>query len=278
MKLIHYLLLGTIALLLGSSVISVDTNEVAVIYRLGSLDRVEEPGLRFRLPYPIEVDQRLETKTERSIDLQTQEFVTGDVNLVSAHLVAQYIINDPRKYSLHSAQPELLFRATVHNALSTILGQSTVDEQRFLDRSRLQNQIKSQVQKQLNSLSVGIRLESVELKVLAPPTSVEAAYNESSIARGEKETMIHSAKSYASSTEPKARGQAKQILEEAKEYVSKNTAQAKVTTDRFVKLLPIWKKSPTMLRQTLRAETWQSIEEKITTYYLQSEDILILEE
>jgi len=276
-KLIHYLLLGISSLLFGSSVISIDTNEVAVIYRLGKLDRIEESGLRFRLPYPIELDQRLKTKKEHFIDLQTQEFVTGDINLVSANLVAQYSIVEPKKYSLYNSQPELVFQATLHNSISTILGQSAVDEQRFLNRSKLQNQIKSHVQEQLEALSLGIRLESIELKVLAPPASVEAAYNESSIARGEKETMIHSAKSYASSTVPKSRGQAKQMQEEAKEYVIRHTAQAKVATDRFVKLLPIWKESPKMLQQTLRSETWQTVEEKITTYYLQSEDILILD-
>ena len=137
---------------------------------------------------------------------------------------------------------------------------------------------KDNVQQQLEGLSVGIRLESVELKILAPPASVEAAYNESTIARGEKETMIHSAKSYAASKEPKSRGEAQKILEEAKEYISEHTTQAQITTDRFVTLLPIWQKSPEMLQQTLRSETWQAVEDKIKAHYLLNTDTFILNE
>ena len=55
--------------LFGSSLIKVDTKEVALIYRLGKLDRIEQSGLHFRLPYPLEHEERLETKYQEQMEV-----------------------------------------------------------------------------------------------------------------------------------------------------------------------------------------------------------------
>jgi len=265
-------------LLLYAMLFRVDTKEVALIYRFGKLIRIEDAGLHFKLPYPIETEERLATKKEHFIDLGERQLLTGDVNLVSAHLVVQYIIADPIKYSLANGQPDQTLQALLQHGLTSTIGQSYVDEISFLDRGLIQRQIKENTQKQLDILDIGIQVEAVELKALAPPTAVEAAYNDISVARGEVETMIHAAQTYAFTTEPQARGIASGIIEEAKEESANVLARAHSDTERFQQLLPLWKQNSAMLQQTLKAESWERVTPQLKTYYLHSEDVLFLPE
>ena len=270
--------IGGFLLLVATMVISVETKEVALIYRFGKLVRIEQSGLHVRLPYPFEVDERLSTKKERFIDLGQQQLLTGDVNLVSAHLVVQYIISDPTAYSLGNVVPESTLRAMIQHALTTTIGQSQVDESSFLDRGLIQTKIKETIQQQVDALTMGIQVEAVELKALAPPAAVEAAYNDISVARGEVETMIHAAQTYAFTKEPQARGESAGIVEQAKEVSNELLSMVHSDTQRFQQLIPLWELNSTMLKQTLQAETWENITPQLKTHYLHSKDVLFLPE
>jgi regulator of protease activity HflC (stomatin/prohibitin superfamily) len=69
-KLLRWLLLGLVAIYLGSGITRVAPNEDALIYRFGRLQReVHPPGLLFALPAPIDRVVRVATRTQHELFL-----------------------------------------------------------------------------------------------------------------------------------------------------------------------------------------------------------------
>jgi membrane protease subunit HflK len=69
-KLLRWLLLGLVALYLGSGITRVAPNEDALVYRLGRLQRqLHPPGLCFALPPPIDRVVKIPTRTQHEVFL-----------------------------------------------------------------------------------------------------------------------------------------------------------------------------------------------------------------
>lgn len=69
-KLLRWLLLGLVAIYLGSGITRVAPNEDALVYRLGKLQReVHPPGLCFALPPPIDRVVKVPTRTQHEVFL-----------------------------------------------------------------------------------------------------------------------------------------------------------------------------------------------------------------
>jgi membrane protease subunit HflK len=69
-KLLRWLLLGLVAIYLGSGITRVAPNEDALVYRLGKLQReVHPPGLCFALPPPIDRVVKVPTRTQHELFL-----------------------------------------------------------------------------------------------------------------------------------------------------------------------------------------------------------------
>ena len=74
---------------LMSMVSFVDTKEVAVVYRLGVLNRILESGIHLHYPHPIETVEQLSLRSTRVVELGEQLVLTGDANLVNINTFSQ---------------------------------------------------------------------------------------------------------------------------------------------------------------------------------------------
>jgi modulator of FtsH protease HflK len=245
--------------LIGSSVMLVDTDEVAIIYQFGAINRVSTSGLSFRLPAPIEHDERLEVTKIRTIELERIRLLTADVNLVELKPVAQYTIKDPAQYVISHAEPELVLQQLVQAVMMTILGRSNIHPETFLNRAELQRRIGEQLKLDIKEMSLGIQLSAFELKELSAPAAVADAFNEVSSARGDKDTMILSAQSYASKLLPDTRGHSKGKIEFAHGESSRLKAVAMAKTTRFQSFLEEYEQMPSAIERHLIAKTWLNI-------------------
>ena len=128
------LVAGIVVLVVISIVLTifyqVEADEVAVVQRFGKYVRLEEPGLRYRLPFGIETVRKVKTRrvhtspfgfrTEeepnarprtrfRSPPLRTRPeeslILTGDLNVADVEWIVQYRIADPVKYLFGSRNP-----------------------------------------------------------------------------------------------------------------------------------------------------------------------------
>jgi modulator of FtsH protease HflK len=262
--------------LLVNSVFFVDTKEVGVVYRLGKWSRTHPAGLHFCLPYPLEKVEKWPIINTRSVDIHMPRILTGDANLIDAHLVVQYDILKAESFVLSHEDTDTILQIVMQSTLIRVVGHSKVDQDTFVNRNLLEKQIRLIGEEEIIRMNLGISLSSVGFQELSAPTAVIDAFNEISSARGEKDTMVLSAQSYASKAIPAAGGEGNKILEEARVYSTNIQNEAKIRTERFDDLLDVWVGNPEMLRSTLRAQTWDSIKEKVTVHYVSEGDHLIL--
>jgi len=266
----------TMGWLFLSSISFVDTKEVGVVYRLGKWHRTLPAGIHLTFPFPIEDVEKLPFINTRNVDIHMPRLLTGDANLIEAKLVVQYDIIDPNPYVLSHAKTDAVLTSLLASTLIRVVGHSAIDQETFINRNRLENQIRTIGQNNIDQLNLGISLRSVGFQELSAPKAVIEAFNEISSARGEKDTMILSAQSYASKALPSARGDAQKFLEEAHADHAQIINLAKTRRTRFASLLPLWNSNPDVLRSTLKAQTWKAIQDKITVHHVSDGDQLIL--
>lgn len=77
---INYIILSAIALILLSSIITIDQGKVAVITMFGKYHRILNPGLNFRVPF-LEVVYRKISVQNRSIELDFQAITQDQANV-----------------------------------------------------------------------------------------------------------------------------------------------------------------------------------------------------
>jgi membrane protease subunit HflK len=264
MRRIFLLIAATAALITaGSSVMVVESDEVAVVLRLGAVNRTATSGLAFRLPWPLESDERVRVTEVRRAEPGRQVLLTGDTNLVGVDIVAQYTISDPVAFVTAAASPEALVTAVVDAQVATEVSSMKVDALLTTGRASLEQQVLRSAQRSLDALAIGVRLDAVELRTLEPPAAVVAAFNDVSSARGDRDTMVLSAQSYASQHLPEVRGQTAQLQEEAKTAAAEQIAQARADVDRFEALRPSWRAAPEATRRTLVSEAAAAISPKV---------------
>lgn len=245
--------LGVLALLLaGSSVMVIDADEVAVVLRFGAWQRTVGSGLAFRLPWPLETDARVRVTEVRQAEPGRRVLLTGDTNLVEVDIVAQYTVADPVAFLLTTDDPEAAVAATVGAQLAAAVSAMEVDVLLTTGRTTLEQQVQQTAQAPLRA--IGVRIDAVELRALQPPDPVVAAFNDVNSARGDRDTMVLSAQSYASQHLPAVRGQVAQLTEEARTHAAERIAGARADVARFEALLPSWREAPDAVRRTLIEE------------------------
>ncbi len=109
-----------LSLFAGSSMFyRVDATEKGVVLRFGALKQTVGPGLRFKLPWPIDRVYLVPVREIQSLEfgfdtaragrrtvyadrsaanLDVSEMLTGDLNLANVEWIIQYRISDPEKY------------------------------------------------------------------------------------------------------------------------------------------------------------------------------------
>jgi membrane protease subunit HflK len=168
--------------LASSTVMVVDPNEVAVVRRFGAVDRVARAGLAFRLPPPVERDERITVTEVRRVEVSGRRLVTGDTNLVDLDLVVQFIVAEPVHYALGLLQPDEVVSAAVSSVSAAIVAGMDVDYLLTTGRSDLQGKIAASAQAALDRVPAGIHLQAVDVRELVPPSAVVDAFNDVSSA------------------------------------------------------------------------------------------------
>jgi membrane protease subunit HflK len=135
------ILAGLLILVAATTWYTVDQSEQAAVLTFGEVtEKVTEPGLHFKLPWPIQQVKVLSKETfslNFGYDMQNGKAVTkmdeakmltGDENITLVTLVVQWRIGDVEKYLYNTADPEeVLFNAT-SAALRGVIGSSTIDD------------------------------------------------------------------------------------------------------------------------------------------------------
>jgi len=127
-----------LALWLLSGFYKVDANERAVVLRFGRYVETTEPGLRWRLPYPIERHEIVDLTGVRTVEvgyrgtdrnkvLRESLMLTDDENIVSIQFAVQYVLKSPEDYLFRDRAPDESVKQAAESAMREIVGKSKMD-------------------------------------------------------------------------------------------------------------------------------------------------------
>ena len=275
---------------LGSGLYVVGPGERGVVLLFRAATEQTEPGLRYRLPWPIQshavVDiaqvRRAEvgfrtvsdTPTERSarggVRTVPQEalMLTGDENIVELQLFIQYRVQDPVKFLFGASDPEGILHTSAEVALRSAVGRNTIDYTMTEGRVEVQEQAKGALQELLDAYQTGLLVTEARLLVVDPPSEVRDAFHDVVRALEDRDRLVKEADGYREDVVPKARGEAAQMVQQAEAYKAQRVIRAQGDAERFLKILAEYDKAKAVTRDRLYLESVERIMPTIEKFVL----------
>lgn len=266
-----------LAIILGLSAFTtwytVDESEQAVILTFGKVEEgISEPGLHFKLPWPIQSVEKLSKETfslqfgyeEKNGEIQEfpdeTKMITGDENIVLADLVVQWKIIDPEKYLYNADNPrEILYDATSASVRS-IIGSSEIDEALTSGKAEIEAEVRDLLSSLIEKYDMGVSVLGVKLQdVELPNEEVRKAFTNVTDARETMNTKINEAKKYRNQKLNEAQGEKDALISRAEGEKAARIERARGDVAVFNKLLVEYKTNPDITRQRLILETLEQV-------------------
>ncbi len=280
------------ALWLLSGVYILRPQETAVVQRFGrKLLPYREPGLHYKLPWPVETLNRLDARRVRVIEvgfrtigtlkesaepaayewnvahrtgryqqkLDEALMLTGDQNLVTTNAVVHYLVDRPDDYLFHLSDPEMTLRGVAEGAIRLGLGLAELDVALTTGRKALEERARAEMQARLDRYRAGVRVLSLRLQDVHPPLEVVDAFRDVSSAFEEKSRLVNEAEAYRNQQVALARGQGASRLEEAQAYLLGRTNRATGDAERFLLSQAAYRTAPGPTETRLMLETMEQV-------------------
>jgi membrane protease subunit HflK len=261
----------------------VGPGERGVVLLFGRVVEQTEPGLRYRLPKPIqehrivdvatvrraEVGFRADRGTTRTIPNESL-MLTGDENIVDVQLFVQYLVRDPVKFLFRARHPETALQSSAEVALRAAVGENNIDYTMTEGRVEVQDRVKKQLQELLDLYGTGLQATEARLLVVDPPKEVKEAFHDVVRAWEDRERLIKEAEGYAEGIIPKARGEAVQMVRAAEAYREQRLIRARGDAERFVRVQTEYRKAEAVTRDRLYLEMVDRVLPKTRTVVVDS--------
>ncbi|MGA1824178.1 MAG: cation transporter [bacterium] len=246
-----------------------------------------QPGLHFKFPWPIATVMKVNTRKIRQMHignisnpqsfalLWTSEhgsgepFLSGDNNYFHPYIILHYRIKDSFNFTYNHTSPEKTLDCITHRILSMLFARTPFYDIATTHRDRLMHEIHYHVQEELDRLSVGIELISVNIKDTHPPLFVADSFEKVIASVQEKQRIINTAYAYRNQQVPEAHGRAARRVAKAKASNVEKVCHTDGDSTRLLSKLKSWGKYPNISR--------------ITTYLnemkkgMQSKDLIIID-
>ncbi len=265
------LLAGLVAVVwLGSGFYIVDASQRGIVLQFGSFKEATDPGLRWRLPYPIQSHELVNLTGVRTIEigyrgsernkvLKEALMLTDDENIVNIQFAVQYILKDPVEYLFNNRHPDDAVMGAAETAVREIVGKSKMDFVLYEGREQIATQAAKLMQDILDRYQSGILISKVTMQNAQPPEQVQAAFDDAVKAGQDRERQKNEGQAYANDVIPKAKGTAARLLEEANGYKQRVISTAEGDASRFKQVVSEYTKAPEVTRQRMYLETMQQI-------------------
>ncbi|MXZ08221.1 MAG: FtsH protease activity modulator HflK [Gemmatimonadetes bacterium] len=287
-KFIYYGLIVLALLWLASGIYTVRQDEQAVVFRFGQAVSLEDPGIHYHWPTPIERIEkervsevkRLEvgfrtisvTPTPRYQKVSAESaMLTGDENIVDVELIVQYRIRDLENYLFQVNDQRKAIKDVTEAALRQVVGQRTIDEALTEGKLEIQEEILKQVQEVLDLYQIGVRVDQAKLQTVSVPQEVDHAFKDVANAREDKERLRNEAEAYRNDIIPKTRGEAERMIREAEAYKVERVKRSQGDADRFVEVLKEYRNAKDVTETRMYLETMEKILPSIQKYVVESD-------
>lgn len=253
---------------------TVDQSEQAAVHTFGKVtEKITEPGLHFKMPWPIQYVRTVSKETfsvtfgydvrggQSVIKNEEAKMLTGDENISLVTLVVQWRIEDIEKFLYSTSNPEHVVLNATSAALRGVIGSSKIDEALTDGKIQIEGRIKDLLRDLVtNQYNAGVQIMDVKLQNVDLPTEeVRKAFTEVTDAREQRETKINEARKYANEKLNEAIG-----TRDAKLSIAEGTKQERINfalgdVAKFNALYNAYLDNPEVTRKRLVLETLEKI-------------------
>ena len=265
------LLIGLVAVVwLASGFYIVDASQRGLVLQFGSFKETTEPGLRWRMPYPIQSHELVNLTGVRTIEigyrgsernkvLKEALMLTDDENIVNIQFAVQYILKDPVDYLFNNRHTDDAVMGAAETAVREIVGKSKMDFVLYEGREQIATQAANLMQDILDRYQSGILISKVTMQNAQPPEQVQAAFDDAVKAGQDRERQKNEGQAYANDVIPKAKGTAARLMQEAEGYKQRVISTAEGDASRFKQVVAEYAKAPEVTRQRMYLDTMQQV-------------------
>jgi membrane protease subunit HflK len=257
---------------LATGVTVLQPDEVGIVRRFGAVQHEPwEPGLHCGLPWGIDRVDRIKINQTRTLavgatgpveapllrapDPVSDDFLTGDLNLVSAQALVQYHVRDPAAYLFRTPDLEGSLAAISEWVLTRALANRGIDELLTTGRTEVALGLTRGIQALADEEGLGISIVAIRLGRVVPPAAVAPAFADAARARSDRRQLVTRAEEYRDRTQSDGRGQAREIADAAAGRFDRLVEPARGEAARFTRVQAEARKGPGPFRQRLFLET-----------------------
>ncbi len=280
---------GVLYLLSGFYILGPD--EAGVVERFGRKTLpYKEPGLHYRLAWPVDRLTRIQTRRVRVVEIgfrsgaapgdaepaayewnvqhrggrferrpEESLMLSGDQNMLEATATVHYRVTRPDDFLFRLTDGEGTVRAAAESALQSVIRAAPLDSVLTGGRKELEQRARRVLQAALDRYPAGVEVGEVRLLDVHPSLEVVDAFREVSGAFEEKNRMINEAQGYRSEQVALARGRAAADLIGAAGYSLGRRNRAEGDTGRFVQWERSFRLAPRVNETRLYLETMEQI-------------------
>jgi modulator of FtsH protease HflK len=270
-----------IAIYLGSGVFVVQDGHVGVVSQFGQYRQTVAQGLHWRLPYPFQSTDIVDTSQIRSVEIgrgaassqgnvRDASLLTNDADIVDVRFAVQYQIKSPTDFLFRSLDPDQSVTQAAQAAVREIAGGLSTDDLLYKDRDALRGRLAESIQRSLDAYRTGLQVTGVTVQSVQVPQQVQSAFEEASRVRQDNERARDTAQAYANQLLPRAKADAQKLIDEATAYSNREVTQAQGDAERFKEVYAEYSKAPAVIRQRMYLDTMQQIYSRTTKVFVDS--------
>ncbi|MFN4275381.1 MAG: FtsH protease activity modulator HflK [Ferrovibrio sp.] len=272
------LILVALAIWLGTGFYRVDTDEQGVVLRFGKVHSVTEPGLRYRLPWPVDsvLTPKVTTVNREEIGFRSlgdsptrgaqqrdvpeeSLMLTGDENIVDIDFTVLWQVKDAGQYLFNVVDPSRTIKQVAESAIREVVGKNNIQFILTEGRTKIADDTRRVMQAVLDGYNAGVVITQVALQRTEPPASVIDAFRDVQAAQADRERAQNEAEAYRNDIIPRARGEAQRMLQQAEAYKQEVIANAQGDASRFTQVYNEYRLAKDVTTKRMYLETMEEI-------------------
>ncbi|MDQ6707183.1 MAG: FtsH protease activity modulator HflK, partial [Acidobacteriota bacterium] len=266
-------------------------DEAGVIERFGKkVLPYNEPGLHYKLPWPIERLTRIQARRVRVVEIGFRSnsttpdnepaayewnvqhrsgrfqrkpeealMLTGDQNMIELNATVHYDLVRPADYLFRHLDGEATIRNAAESVFQSIVTNTSLGDVLTTGRQAIEARAQKDIQERLDRYGSGARVIRVKLQDVHPSLEVVDAFREVSGAYEEKNRMIDEAEGFRNEQVALARGNAKARLQNASAFSLGRVNRANGDASRFVQQEGAYRAAPETTAARLYLETMEQV-------------------
>lgn len=254
-----------VAFIVLTGVYTVPVNQTGALFFMGKLVRDDlGPGIHFKLPPPLEQVTLMNTTEVRRMKLagewqETISLVTGDENIIEVDVALQYKISKYSRYLTGATDWPLILAQIASASMSELVSQMAVDEVLTTGKSKIQNKLRSLVQRILDRYDSGLTILAATIVLIRPPNEAAASFRRVADARSEKAKKVNVAEAKRNQQLSQSRGEAEKVLRQAESEANELLRRAQGDSERYLTILREYRQARQVTRTDLYIKTMESV-------------------